>query len=335
MALDFAAVQRSLHPRTPKIRIDNRAPRNTGYDDSNSCRAHDLRSCQTRTRVHCDGVACAQPSRCRRRIHQAPRAAGRRASGVRAEFDGKESPHVENGEADRVGPRYFQSVFFADPSGHRGGRPARRLLGARRRYAARREARRRLRDDAEAQRGRRPDLSRPSPASRSRDHDSPDEAAVRPHRERLRVQPDTGHAERPHRQREGGLRGDGSSLWARPSPHRHRHRPARQPAQPRSPRRRDRAGQGGKGRAPSDFRTGRFFNRVGRRRGRAAPVARRAADRHLLFQRRNGDGGHRNGEAAIGAGAARPVGRRIRRHSICAAHASAPDDDCAAGETNR
>ena len=47
--------------------------------------------------------------------------------------------------------------------------------------------------------------------------------------------------QRAHRQRQGGGRGDGLPLPARPPPHRRHHRPAGQPAQPRSPARRDRA----------------------------------------------------------------------------------------------
>ena len=51
------------------------------------------------------------------------------------------------------------------------------------------------------------------------------------------------HPERAHRQRQGRRRSDGPSLPPRPPPHRHRYRPAGQPAQPRSPARRHRARQ--------------------------------------------------------------------------------------------
>ena len=76
-----------------------------------------------------------------------------------------------------------------------------------------------------------------------------DAARPRADRQRLRVQPAPRHAERAHRQREGGVRGHGPSLSARTSAHRHRHRAAGQSAQPRPSARRDRARE--EGGAPS------------------------------------------------------------------------------------
>ena len=67
-------------------------------------------------------------------------------------------------------------------------------------------------------------------------------AALRADRQRLRVQRRARRSERAHRQRESCGRGDAASLRARSPAHRHRHRTAAQPAQPRSARRRPRRG---------------------------------------------------------------------------------------------
>ena len=217
-------------------------------------------------------------------------------------------------------PGHLQSVLLADPAGHRGRGAARGLRRAARRHAARRGARGALRADAEAQGGRRPDLPRPPAAEGSGGARPRDGAAPRAGRQRLRVQPAPRHPERAHRQREGRRRGDGSSLPARPPAHRHRHRPAGQPAQPRSPARRDGAGEAAARRARLRRDERRLLDRVGRRRPPSGCSGAREPPTAIFCF---------NDEMAMGAIETaqrrglrvprRPVGRRLRRHPLRAA----------------
>ena len=135
-------------------------------------------------------------------------------------------------------------------------------------------------------------------------------------RQRLRVQPQPGRAERAHRQRQGGVRGGGPPVPARTPPHRRRHRADGEPAQPRSPEGGDGAGEPGPGAASRCGRRRRLLDRVGHRGRRAAAGRRQAADRHLLLQRRDGDRRAARRAAARHARARRSVGGRLRRHPL-------------------
>ena len=90
-------------------------------------------------------------------------------------------------------------------------------------------------------------------------------------------------------------------------------------------------------RAERDFvvMNGDFSIESGAAARRAAARPARAADRDLLLQRRDGDGRDRDREAPRAARAARPVGRRLRRHPLRAVHRSAADDDRAADARDR
>ena len=155
-------------------------------------------------------------------------------------------------------------------------------------------------------------------------------------RQRLRVQSAAAHPERAHRQRRGRVRGDGPSLRARPSPDRHRHRSARQPAQPRSSARRDdaRAGRSGPSRNSSSCTA---TSRSSRARSPAERLlARRAADRDVLLQRRNGHGRRSSARAATRCACPQDlsiVGFDDIR--FCRAHGPAADDDRAADARDR
>ena len=70
--------------------------------------------------------------------------------------------------------------------------------------------------------------------------------------------------------------------------------------------------------------------------GRGVPVvAPDAADRHLLLQRRDGDGRHLTHPRPRPAHSRRPLGRRLRRHPLRRVRRSAADDDRAADARHR
>ena len=175
------------------------------------------RSRKARRRVDSDRLASAQPARRRVARYARARAQGGRASGLRAELGGEEPAHAQVAQAARHRSRHLESFLLADSAGNRRRGAEKRLRGARRRHAARRDARRALRADAEAEGSRRPDFSRPSSAAGGGERRAGSGAALRADCQRVRVQRRARRAERPHRQREGGGRSDAPSLRARPS----------------------------------------------------------------------------------------------------------------------
>ena len=136
---------------------------------------------------------------------------------------------------------------------------------------------------------------------------------------------------------DGRVRGDGPPLPSRSSPHRHRHRAAGQPAQPRPPARRDaraRRSSGPSATSSSCTATSRSSRaRSQRERLLGAPGA---ADGDLLLQRRDGDGRDRDGAAARRSACPDDLSvvgfDDIRFAQL---HGSAADDDRAADARDR
>ena len=90
--------------------------------------------------------------------------AGGQATGLHAELRRQASAHAAVGQLPRHRAGHLQPVFLVDSAGNRGRSASQRVRGARRRHAARPEARGAVRDDVAAPGSRRPDLPRPSPA---------------------------------------------------------------------------------------------------------------------------------------------------------------------------
>ena len=171
-------------------------------------------------------------------------AAGRRAPRLHAELRGQEPADAPHRQAAGHRAGHLQSVFLADSPGHRRRGAARGLRGAARRHPARRGARGALRADAEAKGGRRPDLPRP-PAARRRPPRSSARWRRAARRSSTAASSRRGSASRACTSTTRTAASEAMDHLYRPRPpaHRHRHRPAGQPAQPRPPARRDGARQ--------------------------------------------------------------------------------------------